>query len=163
MKIAIVDTYYAAFLASHYLENPSLKSASFSAQRHELLEKCFGTSDFYSRHLNSAGHYSEDFIVNCVPLQKAWAREHQVPFSPLPMCVSAPVFRLPVLGPRLASLPGLIDIAVAQLKSFAPDVLYCQDLSFFPPDVLSELRNHVRLVVGQIACPMPPVHFSQEL
>jgi spore maturation protein CgeB len=37
--------------------------------------------------------------------------------------------------------------------------LYCQDLSFFPPDVLAGLRKHVGLVVGQIACPLPPEAF----
>src|SRR5690606_2513637 len=46
-----------------------------------------------------------------------------------------------------------------QVKAFRPDVLYCQDLSFFPGEVLRELRSHVRLVVGQIACPLPPESF----
>ena len=71
MKIAIVDTYYASFLASHYSNNKRLKAESFSAQRNDLLGQCFGTSDFYSRHLTSLGHSTEDFIVNCLPLQEA--------------------------------------------------------------------------------------------
>jgi spore maturation protein CgeB len=59
----------------------------------------------------------------------------------------------------LASFPGLLEIAVAQVEALAPDVLYCQDLSFFPPEVLARLRKHIRLVVGQIACPLPPEPF----
>jgi hypothetical protein len=69
------------------------------------------------------------------------------------------MFRLPFVGKFLASLPGLMDVAIAQIKAAKPDVLYCQDLSFFPGDVLLELKKHVRLVVGQIACPLPPASF----
>jgi glycosyltransferase involved in cell wall biosynthesis len=159
MKIAIVDTYYAAFLASHYADRPHLKSAPYAQQREELLDQCFGTSDFYSRHLKALGHEVQDLIVNCVPLQEAWAREHGARYSALALRVPHRLFRLPFIGHRLAALPGLVEIAVAQVEAFAPDVLYCQDLSFFPPEVLARLRNHVRLIVGQIACPLPPESF----
>ena len=159
MKIAIVDTYYAAFLASHYADRLHLKSAPFTQQRDELLDQCFGTSDFYSRHLAALGHEAQDLIVNCLPLQEAWAREHGARYSALALRVPHRLFRLPFIGRRLAALPGLVEIAVAQVEAFAPDVLYCQDLSFFPPEVLARLRKQVRLVVGQIACPLPPESF----
>jgi spore maturation protein CgeB len=159
MKIAIVDTYYAAFLASHYADRPHLKSAPYAQQRDELLEQCFGTSDFYSRHLKALGHEVQDFIVNCAPLQEAWALEHRARYSALALRVPHRLFRLPVIGHWLAALPGLVEIAVAQMEAFAPDVLYCQDLSFFPPEVLARLRKNVRLIVGQIACPLPPESF----
>lgn len=159
MKVAIVDTYYAAFLASHYADRPHLKSAPYTQQSSELLDRCFGTSDFYSRHLQTLGHDAQDLIVNCVPLQEAWAREHGARYSALALRVPHRFFRLPLIGRRLAALPGLVEIAVAQVEAFAPDVLYCQDLSFFPPEVLARLRKHVRLIVGQIACPLPPEAF----
>ncbi len=159
MKIAIVDTYYSAFLASHYANRPHPKSAPYTEQRDELLDQCFGTSDFYSRHLKALGHEVQDLIVNCVQLQEAWAREHGARYSALALRVPHRFFRLPFIGRRLAALPGLVEIAVAQVEAFAPDVLYCQDLSFFPPEVLARLRKHVRLIVGQIACPMPPESF----
>ncbi len=159
MKIAIVDTYYAAFLAAHYADRPHLKFAPYVQQRSELLDQCFGTSDFYSRHLAGLGHEALDLIVNCVPLQEAWAREQGAPYSALALRVPHRFFRLPLIGRRLAALPGLVEIAVAQVEAFGPDVLYCQDLSFFPPEVLARLRRYVRLVVGQIACPLPPESF----
>ena len=159
MKVAIVDTYYAAFLASHYADRPHLRSALHAQQSSELLDQCFGTSDFYSRHLQTLGHDAQDLIVNCLPLQTAWAREHGVRYSALALRVPHRFFRLPLVGRRLAALPGLVEIAVAQVAAFAPDVLYCQDLSFFPPEVLARLRKHVRLIVGQIACPLPPEAF----
>ncbi|MBX3611673.1 MAG: glycosyltransferase [Hydrogenophaga sp.] len=159
MKILIVDTYYAAFLARLYADQPVLSSQSSDLQRRALLDACFGTSDFYSRHLNELGCDAQDLIVNCVPLQQAWAAENKVPLSKLALKVPHRVFRLPLVGKFLSSLPGLLEVAIAQVKAFRPDVLYCQDLSFFPGEVLRELRSHVRLVVGQIACPLPPESF----
>ena len=159
MKILIVDTYYPAFLASLYRGKSGLGSFSYQAQVDTLLDQCFGTSDFYSRHLKELGCDAQDLIVNCVPLQESWARESGARYSPLALRVPHRFFRLPWIGRRLAALPGLVEIAVAQVQALSPDVLYCQDLSFFPPEALARLRKHVRLVVGQIACPLPPEPF----
>jgi spore maturation protein CgeB len=68
-------------------------------------------------------------------------------------------FRLPLIGPWLSSLPGLLEVAIAQVRWYKPDVLYCQDLNFFPGDVLRQLKRDVGLIVGQIACPLPPDSF----
>ena len=161
MKILVVDTYYKAFLAATYAAEPELKKQSYQAQRSALLQKCFGTSDFYSRHLNALGCDAQDLVVNCVALQETWAQENGAHYSPLALRIPHRLFRLPLIGPRLAALPGLVEIAVAQIEATKPDVLYCQDLSFFPPKVLGALRPHVKLIVGQIACPLPPDAFLQ--
>jgi spore maturation protein CgeB len=159
MKIVIVDTYYAAFLTRFYAQQRDLVIADYPTQLQTLLNACFGTSDFYSRHLNSLGCEAQDLIVNCVPLQQRWAKANNVPLSRLALKVPHRLFRVPLLGKFLADLPGLMDVAVAQIRAAKPDVLYCQDLSFFPAEVLQELKQNVRLVVGQIACPLPPQSF----
>lgn len=159
MKILVVDTYYPAFLASVYREIPGLSSASYQKQLDALLGRCFGTSDFYSRHLNGLGCTARDLIVNCIPLQSVWAKEAGQHFSGLFMRIPPRAYRIPVVGRLLAALPGLLDIAIAQVREFRPDVLYCQDLSFFPPESLAALKKQVKLVVGQIACPLPPEPF----
>jgi spore maturation protein CgeB len=159
MKILIVDTYYAAFLARFYARQEGLVDADYQIQLEALLGACFGTSDFYSRHLNELGCEAQDLVVNCVPLQQRWAKDNKVPLSQLALKVPHRLFRVPVIGKILADLPGLMDVAVAQIKAAKPDVLYCQDLSFFPAVVLRELKQHVRLIVGQIACPLPPESF----
>lgn len=159
MKIVIVDTYYAAFLARFYVQHDGLASADYPTQLQALLDACFGTSDFYSRHLNALGCEAQDLVVNCLQLQRVWAQANNVPLSQLALKVPHRFFRLPVLGKFLAGLPGLLDVAIAQIKAAKPDVLYCQDLSFFPSEVLRELKQHVRLIVGQIACPLPPESF----
>jgi spore maturation protein CgeB len=159
MKILIVDTYYAAFLARFYAKQSVLSLAGYQKQLQALLDACFGTADFYSRHLNDLGCEAQDLVVNCVPLQRRWAKDNHVPLSELVLKVPHRLFRLPLIGKMLADLPGLMHVAVAQIKAAKPDVLYCQDLSFFPEEVLRELKQHVRLIVGQIACPLPPESF----
>jgi spore maturation protein CgeB len=159
MKIVIVDTYYPAFLARFYAQQNGLAANDYSIQLQSLMNACFGTSDFYSRHLNSLGCEAHDLVVNCIPLQQAWANANNVPFSQLALKIPHRLFRLPLLGKFLAGLPGLMDVAITQIKAAKPDILYCQDLSFFPGEVLHELKQHVRLVVGQIACPLPPESF----
>lgn len=159
MRIAIVDTYYPRFLKAHYRRHRGLATRSSDIQRRSLLDTCFGTSDYYSRNLAPLGCEALDLIVNCVPLQKSWAGENGVPFSAWAMHVPHRTFRLPVVGPWLSSLPGLLEVAIAQVKAFKPDILYCQDLSFFPGEVLKSFKSEVRLIVGQIACPLPPESF----
>ena len=161
MKILIVDTYYPAFLSNFYASDSSMENLTYESQIEALINQCFGTSDFYSRHLNALGCEARDLIVNCVPLQVAWGQENRFPIRKWSLQISPRLYRVPFLGRVLAGLPGLLDIAIAQVKAFAPDVIYCQDLSFFPPRVLGELKKHVRLIVGQIACPLPPEAFLQ--
>jgi spore maturation protein CgeB len=156
MRILILDTYYPRFLDAIYFANPDLSEQSYSVQLSRLIDQVFGTSDFYSRPLRAMGHAAEDLIVNCTPLQKTWAQEHGARHSPLALKLPQRLLRLPVLGPWLSALPGLVEIAVEQLKATRPDVLYCQDLWFLPPQKLAELRPYVKLIVGQIASPLPP-------
>ena len=79
MRIAIVDTYYPVFLHEHYLSRPGLERKAYGEQLASLIDRCFGTADAYSRHLNELGHDAIDLIVNCEPLQLRWAAEHGRP------------------------------------------------------------------------------------
>lgn len=156
MRIALLDTYYPRFLATHYVAHPGLAREAYARQRQDLTDQVFGTSDFYSRHLQAMGHDAQDLIVNCTPLQKIWAQEHRVRYSALALKLPQRLLRLPMIGPWLSALPGLVEIAVEQVKATRPDVLYCQDLWFLPPQKLAELRPYAKLIVGQIASPLPP-------
>ena len=68
---------------------------------------------------------------------------------------------MPIIGQKLVNVNGLLDIAKEQIKAYKPEILYCQDLSFFPEEILLEIKkeNNIRLIVGQIACPLPPKSF----
>lgn len=124
-----LNTYYDKFLETHYAKNSHLISASYTEQMDSLQGECFGDSDFYSEGLKKAGWKAEDLVVNCHPLQQAWARENS--FS----------------GDEL-------EIAIEQIRRKRPQVVYLQDTSIGTAAFLSALRPHTELIVGQIASPV---------
>jgi spore maturation protein CgeB len=138
VRILIVDTCYPAFLDAHYAARPELRNASYDVQWRALMGTFFGTSDSYSHYLAKVGHEAHEVVVNCLPLQKAWARDRG--------------FRTRRAGfrPRVAT-PALVH---AQAAEFAADVVYVQDLSALDIDTLSALRQRA-LLVGQIASEPP--------
>lgn len=140
MRILIVDTCYPAFLATHYGSSPGLERRPYSEQWRTLMDTFFGTADAYSHYLGELGHDAHEVVVNCEPLQRAWAREHGLR-------------RRSVFARR--EPPSLEDIVTAQVKDFQPDVLYVQNLSVLGAEQLRRLGRG-RLVVGQIASGPPP-------
>jgi ubiquinone/menaquinone biosynthesis C-methylase UbiE len=127
-----VNQYYPAFLQAHYQRHPGLASAPYAQQKASLQATFFGDSDFYSRGLQQAGWTAEDLIVNAAPLQQAWAREAGLP------------------------LTSEIDILIEQLRRIRPQVIYLQNLGYATREILARLRPLAELIVGQIACPVPP-------
>jgi SAM-dependent methyltransferase len=125
-KCIFVNTYYGGFLASHYSTHSGLAEASYAEQLGSLHAANFGDSDFYSAGLRKQGWLAADIIVNCDPLQAAWARENR------------------------SSSTGLV-VAVEQIRKYAPDVIYIQDMNAMPRALFEAVRDRVRLVVGQIA------------
>jgi hypothetical protein len=91
----------------------------------------FGWGDAWKRNLEAGGRYSvEEVVVNCAPLQKAWAREHGVDWSP--------------------DQWGL-DILRAQLLHFHPDVFFAHDFNTITSAFRVAVRRQapsIRLVVG---------------
>jgi spore maturation protein CgeB len=139
VRLLIVDTCYPAFLRSHYNRKPSLRRSPYATQWRALMDTFFGTADAYSYYLGQLGHAAHEVVVNCEPLQKAWAREHGV--------------RVGTFG-GIRRRARLDDIVAAQVEDFGPDVLYVQNLSVLDADLLRRLGAG-RLVVGQIASELP--------
>ena len=161
MKILFLDTYYDRFLKSFYKKNNDLKKNNYESQLKALLDSKFGTSDAYSYYFKKNNWEAQDIIVNCLNIQKEWIKQSNIKFTSIALKIPHKLFKLPLIGERLGKLQGLMDIAKEQIKSFKPDILYCQDLSFFPEEVLVEIQkeNKISLIVGQIACPLPPKSF----
>lgn len=150
MRVAIVDTYYAAFVRSFYKARSGLVEASFDEQRAALLAWSFGTSDAYSHHLRASGHEAIDLIVDVEALQLKWAAETDR-FRAVRAGLGRGGGRVVArLRRRL-----LQEIALAQLEEFAPDAVYCHNLAFFSRRQLDGMRARGWLVAGQIASPLP--------
>jgi spore maturation protein CgeB len=152
MRLLIVDTYYPAFVDAHYAAQPALRGRPYSAQLASLMARSFGTSDAYSHHLNELGLEAVEIIANAEPLQRAWAQQHGS------RRLSAnPAWLLPGRAGTRARRQLVARIARQQIEQFDPDVVYVQDMGWMSPAELERARaGGRRLVVGQIASPLPP-------
>jgi hypothetical protein len=160
VKILIADTYYPAFLASIYTQNPELNQQPYQEQWHFLMAQCFGTANYYSTNLRQLGHEATEVVANCEPLQHRWGQEHGVKIDsqshwkirfrkgwiPWPQCI-----------------PGwFYQILAAQIEYYQPDVLHIQDMNSISSSFLRQIRPYVSLIVGQIAYQIAPnANFSE--
>ena len=138
----IVDTYYGAFLASHYQANPGLAGAAYERQHRALLDTSFGTSDAYSRNLRELGHEATELIANCRPMQLEWAKERSL---------ARPVAAR--LRPARLSWGIMRRILDAQIEALDPDVVYVQDVTY-----VERLRPRAlegRYLVAQVGSQLP--------
>lgn len=126
-RIAILDTVYEDFLRGV----PFDKDASYATNLQKLMDQCFGTFDAYSRNLGALGWECMDAVVNSQFLQKLWAREN-----------------------GFSADASLHAIALQQIESYRPDVVFMQDLSFFHESTLQHLSGK-HLLAGQCSCPFP--------
>lgn len=101
MRIALIDTYYDAFLRSL----PPLTDG-YDAELSKLMDHAFGAS-FYSENLRALGHECIDIIANYESLQMLWLKEHD----------------------SFILFDYQSEIACRQLAEFRPDVIFLQDLS----------------------------------
>jgi spore maturation protein CgeB len=153
-KFLFIDTYYPSYLISLYSGDSSLPAKSYHDQRAYIMKQCFGTADFYSANLIKLGSEAEDIIANDEPLQRQWALENGFQVEET-FAVKA-MKRVPIVGKHLRTRHWLLTILEEQIKKANADVLYLQDLSFCPPEFLARMKQYARLIVGQIACPLPP-------
>ena len=125
----MVTTYYPAFLAEFYGKDERRRLQNYETQLNLLHREFFGESDFYSSALTRWGWATSDVIVNCAPLQSAWASEHD------------------------QSANGL-ELLVRRVATEKPTVVYLQDLSLATKPLIEALRPHTEIIAGQIACPV---------
>jgi 2-polyprenyl-3-methyl-5-hydroxy-6-metoxy-1,4-benzoquinol methylase len=139
MRFLIADGAYPAFLSDHYGGHPGLRKSPYQEQLDALLRTRFGHSDFYSRNLRALGHSAADVILNAVPLQAAWAREH----------ASGLARWAPVADHRWQ-----LAVFERQVKALEPDVLLVHDMAFLPSAFVHHLRQLTGRVIGQVASPI---------
>jgi spore maturation protein CgeB len=156
-KFLIIDTYYPKFLVSLYNNFSELAKKSYVDQMGLIMEQCFGTADFYSKNLKKLGCDAEEIIPNNSILQRQWATEHGMKLGKyFPTKIAN---KIPFLGKLAYKYNGSLRILESQIKTAKPDILYVQDIYFCPRAFLDEMKKYVKLVVGQIACPLPPIGY----
>ncbi len=129
MRILKLGVYYPAYLEQFYGARPGLERQDHATQHAALLEDAFGSSYFWTSALRNLGHDTTDLVLNAEPLQRAWAREHHLPW------------------------PGddwPFAVSLEQVKAFRPDVLLVADYSTVTYAFLRQLQNEcpsIRLTV----------------
>lgn len=76
--------------------------------------------------LRDQGWVSSEIFVNCEAVQRAWANESRV-------------------------VPHGLSVAIEQVRTLSPDVLFVGDIHSVPSVFLRAVRPHVALVVGRLA------------
>ncbi|MCJ7805532.1 glycosyltransferase [Patescibacteria group bacterium] len=153
MKIIFVDTYYPDFLKSFWRKNESLIRKSYKQIHLNLLASSFGTSDFFSFNLRKLGYDAEDLIINDEILQKKWADENGLKIGR--DNILSKFQALPYVNKILGQPSWLEQIALEQIKRADADVVYFQNLGVLSLQALNKVKKYCRLLVGQIASPLP--------
>jgi len=155
-RFLIIDTYYLNFLNNFY-SKIDIATKTYEEHLKLLMNELFGTADFYSRNLEKLGCEAKDVIFNDLELQYKWANEHDIR-------VSSIVFskRFNKLYKVLNKIPFVscrfnecYKILKTQIKYYKPEILYIQDIGVINDMFLSEIKSYVKLIIGQIASPIP--------
>jgi spore maturation protein CgeB len=159
MRFLIINSDYSEVVTWLYSRTPGLQTRSYDEQMRARNESLFGVADFYPTNLRRLGHEAFEVHANNLWMQRAWAREHGLRL--------ASRWRWPVQlshrMPFLAFFSGgdtdaeLLSILAAQIKHHSPDVLL-DHIGFLSSDFLKEYKPLVRLLIGQIASPLPANH-----
>ncbi len=146
-KILFVHTYYPGFLEDFY-KNRKL------ATKKGVFDEWFGSANFYSKSLSKCGWSCEEVIANDYNTQSLWAKEHNISVK---NDSAWWVKKVPVVIKKYLGLDSWIkQILFAQIKTLKPDVVYIHDLWILNGNDLKRIKKSVKLIVGQIASPIPP-------
>jgi len=150
MKFLIVNTDYSDFLGWLYSKHPGLENRPYEDQMQVRIETLFGVADFLSSNLQKLGHEAWDVYANNEHMQRAWAEEHGVSLEP----EITWRFRLrrgiiPWISRHKDCQTWFYAILAAQIKHYRPDVLLNWAMDGISTSFLLELKEYVRLLVGQ--------------
>jgi len=175
MKFLILNTDYPEFLLWLYSQHPELENKSYQEQMQTRNESLFGVANFYSENLRKLGHEAWDIHFNNRLMQKAWAKEQGIQaresISTLQewrrllrrgrrAVAKTPIRYFRSLFPRMSralveDYRWFYDVLAAQIKYYDPDVLLNQDMVTIDAQLLRKMKPYTRLLVGQIASPLP--------
>jgi hypothetical protein len=165
MRILILDTHYQESLRLAYENDPRLAQQTSRQQLQAIYETGFGRADFLPLNLRKVGHEVDQFIVNAQPIQIKWAAENGLRIKTERSTLLKVQQRLKREVNRLRSaprIPGMnvpqweLEVVEAQARAFKPDVIFICDVLYLPAHFHRTLKEYTRLLVGEMAYPIPP-------
>jgi hypothetical protein len=165
MRILIFDTHYQESLRRVYENNPRLAEQSASQQLRFIYDTGFGRADSLPLNLTKLGHDAQQFIVNAAPIQIRWAEENGLKIDTKRSFTLKVQTRLQQQADRLRTKPLPLgryipawekEVLKAQVAAFNPDVIFICDVLYLPADFHQVLKESTKLLVGEMAYPIPP-------
>jgi len=153
-KILFLQTNYPTFLNSFYKNNPNWKNLNYKQLMKLWAEEYFGSSNFYSKNLSFYKWRGKEIIANDKNSQFKWAKENKINTNRF---IDNFLKFVPGYIKNTINTPdrGIFNIFLKQVKKFKPDVIYSHHLGLFSPYQLSKIKENTKLLVGQIASPIP--------
>ncbi len=102
-RLLRVATNFEPYLQQFYAQHPGLAEQSYSEQLAAHLYNAIERADFFTRELRKLGYETDDVIADARPLQRQWAREHDIHYG---------------------ENAWMADIVLAQIQDYQPDVLF---------------------------------------
>ena len=165
MRILILDTHYQESLRQVYENQPQLAQQSSQEQLRTIYETGFGRADSLPMNLRKLGHEAEQFIANAQAIQISWANEHGLEIQTKRSTALKVRQRLQRTVDRLRDKPKTLganvpkwemEVLTAQARTFKPDVIFVCDVLYLPAHFHQTLKDHTKLLVGEMAYPIPP-------
>lgn len=159
VRVLFVDHCYPKYLKSFYKRHSDIFSRTYQDVLSELMAEMFGTSDFYSSGLKKSGFEAQDVIINDLLLQTLWLKENGgLNLKPWEKIADKIIKGSSYLSSRQSGF-WEYNVLLKQIDKYKPDILYMQNISYLNPIFLNKVKEKVKLLVGQIASPMPPYIF----
>jgi hypothetical protein len=165
MRILILDTHYQESLRLAYESDPHLAQQTSRDQLQAIYETGFGRADFLPLNLTKLGHQAEQFIINAQAVQIRWAAENGLQIETNRSTLLRVQQRLRREVDRFRSrpkIPGMecpqwqLEVLASQVRMFRPDVIFVCDVLYLPAHFHRTLKDYTRLLVGEMAYPIPP-------
>lgn len=165
MRILILDTHYQESLRKVYEDKPQLAQQPSHEQLHAIYETGFGRADSLPLNLRKLGHDAEQFVINAQPIQISWANEHELEIQTKRSTALRIRHRLRQAVNDLLDKPRTLgmnvpkwemEVLIAQARTFEPDVIFVCDVLYLPASFHRTLKNYTKLLVGEMAYPIPP-------
>ena len=178
MKFVLIDYDYPEFLTWLYAQTPRLTEEPYEEQSRVRAESLFGVADFYSSNLRKLGHQAWDVYPNNEVIQEAWragaggssngaatrSTSQQISESLLhllakgtrgPLAALRPIGRPLVRSLRRPKESRLNDVLRDQIRHYDPDVVINFHMAGIGSSVLRDMLPPGRVLLGQIASPLP--------
>lgn len=157
MKILFLNTDYPKFINTSFKNNPRWLSYSYEKQIEEYFSLFFGTSNFYSKNIKKLCEDAKDVVINNQYLQKKWLKEKNIKYSKILEILDKNRITRTLKRKFYLKNDWYYRAMLEQIKEYKPDVIYVQLMAHVSPLFLKKIKKHCKLIVGQIACPIPPL------